>query len=70
MVVRRGHDAPVRVAYREMKASFVLLEMIGGGVVNDRRPEGVFNVETLRKVHEMTSFASTRRDEDRRDSLP
>lgn len=50
---------PVRVFHNTMKKEFGLYDMIVVGVVNTSHPDGVFNVQTLRNVHELTSFAKT-----------
>ena len=50
-------DEPVRVFHREMKKRLSLNDIVVVGVVNDRNPQGVFNPESLRKIHELTEFA-------------
>ena len=52
-------DEPVRVFHNRMKEEMSLYEIIVVGVVNDSGQYGVFNPETLRKVHELTKFAAT-----------
>ncbi len=54
-----SHDEPVRIFHDEMKEEFSLWDMIVVGVVNEEHPEGVFNVETLKNIHELTEFAKT-----------
>ena len=56
-----ARDAPVRVFHDRMKKAFGLYDMVVVGVVNDAHPEGVFNPESLRKVHALTAFAQTLR---------
>ena len=51
-----------------MKRAFSLYDMVVVGVVNETHPNGVFNPETLGKVHELTEFAKTLRWPD--DSSP
>ena len=52
----------VRVFHNQMKKEFDLHDYVVLGVVNEKDPDGVFNPETLRKVHELTEFAKTLRD--------
>jgi predicted RND superfamily exporter protein len=52
-------DEPVRVFHNSMKREFGLYDMVVVGVVNTTHPDGVFNVQTLRNVHELTGFAKT-----------
>lgn len=56
-------DEPVRVFHNQMKALFDLNEMVVVGVVNDVHPEGVFNVDSLRRIYELTEYAKTLRGE-------
>ncbi|WP_051564537.1 efflux RND transporter permease subunit [Desulfovermiculus halophilus] len=50
-------DEPARVFHNRMKETFNLNDMIVVGVVNEEHPQGVFNPETLHRVHELTEFA-------------
>ena len=50
---------PVRVFHNTMKKEFGLHDMVVVGVVNASHPDGVFNVQTLRNVHELAGFAKT-----------
>ena len=59
-----AHDEPVRVLHNDMKAEFSLYDMIVVGVVNDRHPQGVFNVDSLRDIHAIASYAQSIRWED------
>ncbi len=52
---------PVRVFHNEKKREMALHDMVVVGVVNRNHPEGVFNPETLQRVHELTAFAKTLR---------
>ena len=57
-------DESVRVFHNEMKRGMALHDMIVLGVVNEKHPNGVFNPESLRKVHELTEYAKGLRWED------
>jgi predicted RND superfamily exporter protein len=48
---------PVRVFHNSMKKEFGLYDMVVVGVVNTSHPDGVFNVQTLKNVHELAGFA-------------
>ncbi len=50
-------DQPVRVFHNAMKREFSLYDMVVVGIVNETHPDGVFNVESLRRIHELTAFA-------------
>ena len=56
-------DEPVRVFHNRMKEVFDLNEMVVVGVVNNVHPEGVFNVDSLRRIYELTEYARTLRGE-------
>ncbi|MFP3983490.1 MAG: efflux RND transporter permease subunit [Desulfurivibrionaceae bacterium] len=60
------HDAPVRVFHDEMKEKMSLHDMVVVGVVNDQHSEGVFNPDSLKKIHELTNFAQGLRWKDDR----
>ena len=47
----------VRVFHHQTKEMFTLYDMVVLGVVNEKNPDGVFNPETLGRVHELTRFA-------------
>jgi len=47
-------DEPVRVFHDEMKARFSLYDMVVVGVVNETNPDGVLNVDSLRRIYELT----------------
>ncbi|PIE32153.1 RND transporter [candidate division KSB3 bacterium] len=47
-------DEFVRVFDRDVKQEFLMHDMIVLGIVNETHPEGVFNVETLTKIHNIT----------------
>ena len=50
---------PARVFHNETKKAFELSEIVVLGVVNEKDPQGVFTVETLGRIHELTEFAKT-----------
>ncbi|MCI4650803.1 MMPL family transporter [Phaeodactylibacter sp.] len=52
-------DEPVRVFHDQMKELMNLHELIGVGIVNTTHEDGVYNVETLRKIYELAEFAKT-----------
>ena len=54
-------DEPVRVFHDDMKEQFSLYDMVVVGVVNESNPDGVFNVGSLRRIYELTEYASTLR---------
>ncbi|MDY7031520.1 MAG: MMPL family transporter [Thermodesulfobacteriota bacterium] len=47
---------PVRVFHNEMKKEFSLSDMVVLGIVNEKDPDGVFNPDSLRKIHELTEY--------------
>lgn len=47
-------DEPIRVMHREVKARFDLYDFVVVGVVNKTNPGGVWNPETLARVHKLT----------------
>lgn len=52
-------EEPVRIFHNRMKEKFNLHDIIVVGVVNDEHPQGVFNQESLTRIHELTEFAKT-----------
>mgnify|MGYP000004234094 CR=1 FL=1 len=54
-------DEPVRVFHNRMKEVLDLYDIVVVGVVNDSHPDGVFNVETLRNIYDLTQYAKTLR---------
>ncbi|MEA3364354.1 MAG: MMPL family transporter, partial [Candidatus Hydrogenedentes bacterium] len=52
-------DEAVRVFHNRMKKILGLNDMVVVGVVNDTHEHGVFNVETLTNIYELTEFAKT-----------
>ncbi|MHC4499645.1 MAG: efflux RND transporter permease subunit [Planctomycetota bacterium] len=53
-----SEDEPVRVFHNETRKRFALSDIVVVGIVNNKHPEGVFNPESLRKVHDLTEFAT------------
>lgn len=52
-------DEPVRQLHNAMREEFSLNDIIVVGVVNNDHPQGVFNVQSLSDIHELTDFAQT-----------
>jgi hypothetical protein len=52
-------DEPVRLFHNQMKKEFSLHDVVVLGVVNETHPDGVFNTETLGRVHALSEFAKT-----------
>lgn len=50
-------DHPAREFHNQSKELFQLHDAVVVGIVNESHPEGVFNPETLAKVHQLTEFA-------------
>ncbi len=57
-----AHDEPVRVFHDRAKQEFDLYDMVVIGVVNESDPDGVFNPETLARVHALTEHVRGLRD--------
>jgi hypothetical protein len=57
-------DEPVRVFHNQMKQEFDLHDFVVLGVVNEKNPAGVFNIETLTRIHELTEFVREMHNED------
>ncbi len=47
-------DEPVRIFHHQVKEKFNLYDFVVVGVVNEENPDGVFNVGTLGRVHDLT----------------
>jgi uncharacterized protein len=54
-------DEPVRVFHDETKEKFSLSDIVVVGIVNNTHEHGVFNVESLTRIYELTQFARTLR---------
>ena len=52
------HEA-VRIFHNAMKKEMSLSDMLVLGVVNEKHPQGVFNPESLKRIHELTQFIRT-----------
>jgi len=52
-------DEAVRIFHNQMKKEFSLYDIVVLGVVNEKDPDGVFNPQTLSRVHELTQFIRT-----------
>ena len=60
-----SEDEFVRVFHHQVKEKFGLYDFVIVGIVNDTDPDGVFNVQTLRNVDNLTSqLLSLRRNDD------
>ncbi|QHI69448.1 efflux RND transporter permease subunit [Tichowtungia aerotolerans] len=47
-------DEPVRVFHNRTKEKYALYDFVIAGIVNTNNPDGVFNVETLGRIHTLT----------------
>ncbi|HUW18441.1 MAG TPA: MMPL family transporter [Sedimentisphaerales bacterium] len=56
-----SEDERVRVFHNQTKKQFALSDIVVVGIVNNEDANGVFNVETLGKIYELTEFAKTLR---------
>lgn len=54
-----AHDEPVRQFHDQAKQRFGLYDMVVVGVVNETDPDGVFNPDSLGRIHALTEFAMT-----------
>ncbi|HNS20004.1 MAG TPA: MMPL family transporter [Sedimentisphaerales bacterium] len=52
------HEA-VRVFHEQTKKDFILNDIVVVGVVNNKNPNGVFNVQSLQRIYDLTQFAKT-----------
>ncbi len=52
-------DEPVRVYHNDMKAEFALHDLIVVGVINETHENGVFNVDTLGNIYDLTNAAKS-----------
>jgi len=56
---------PVRVVHNRVKEKYGLYDFVIVGIVNDTHPDGIFNVETLGRIHDLTGeLLSLHRDAD------
>ncbi len=60
----------VRILHHQVKEKFRLYDFVIVGIVNERHPDGVFNVETLGRIFDLTSeLLSLRRSADGKPSI-
>ncbi|MHC4622346.1 MAG: efflux RND transporter permease subunit [Planctomycetota bacterium] len=62
-----AEDEPVRVFHNQTKERFNLSDIVVVGIVNETNPSGVFNVESLTRIYELTEFAKELRWPDEKD---
>lgn len=48
-------EEPVRLFHHQVKEKFALYDFVIVGIVNDQHPDGVFNVDTLGRIHDLTA---------------
>jgi len=60
---------PARLFNDETKRNFDLSEIVIVGIINEEDPDGVFNPETLSKIHTLTRYAAALRWPDETDPL-
>ncbi|MFC1761728.1 RND family transporter [Planctomycetota bacterium] len=58
-----AEDEAVRVQHDQTKEDFSLSDIVVLGVVNDKHPEGVFNVTSLTWIYELTEYVKTWRSQ-------
>jgi len=56
------HEA-VRVFHEQTKQDFVLNDIVVLGIINEKNPNGVFNVNSLNRIYELTEYAKTWRSQ-------
>jgi hypothetical protein len=54
----------VRIFNDRMKSELLLHDMVVLGIVNEKNPDGVFNPESLARIHELTEYAKGLRWDD------
>jgi len=54
----------VRVFHTQTKKTFNLHDVVVLGVVNEKDPDGVFNPDTLKKIHALSQYAASLSDPD------
>jgi predicted RND superfamily exporter protein len=52
-------DEPVRQAHQRLLKQFGLGEIVAVGIINDKHPNGVFNVTSLTRAYELAEYAKT-----------
>ncbi len=48
-------DEPVRIFHNQVKAQYDLYDFVIVGIVNEAHPDGIFNVETLGRIYDLTA---------------
>lgn len=56
-------DEAVRVFHEQTKHDFVLNDIVVLGIINEKDPEGVFNVTSLNRIYALTEYAKTWRSQ-------
>ena len=49
-----AEDEPVRLFHHKVKEQFDLYDFVVVGIVNEENPDGIFNVETLGRIYDLT----------------
>ncbi len=60
-----SEDEFVRIFHNQTKKEFNLHDVVVLGVVNEEHGQGVFNPDSLKKIHQLSTFASTLSDPDK-----
>lgn len=50
-----SEDEHVRIFHHQVKEKFSLYDFVIVGIVNEKHPDGIFNVETLGRIYDLTS---------------
>ncbi len=53
-----AEDEPARVLHNRLKQEMNLYDLMVVGVVNETHPDGIYNPESLKRIHELTEFAA------------
>jgi len=56
-----SENEAVRLFHHETRQRFILNDIVVVGIVNEKHPEGVFNVQSLTRIYELTEFAKSLR---------
>jgi predicted RND superfamily exporter protein/CRP-like cAMP-binding protein len=54
-------DDPARVLHNRLKKEMNLYDLMVVGVVNETHPDGIYNPDSLRRVHQIAEFAANQR---------
>jgi uncharacterized protein len=49
-----AREEPIRLFHNEVKQQYNLYDFVIVGIVNDKHPDGIFNVETLSRIDQLT----------------